>query len=82
MDFLRRFLWDCKTLVFPLIAVTIASVALLATGHDRLAFFVSYGASFLVVAANFFYIALIDSKKRWPKLTTDQRIKKILFFQR
>lgn len=63
VKFLTDFVWDCKTLVIPLVALMIISPILYLSGHKELAQLVANLGTLLVLVANLVYVVWLEKKK-------------------
>ena len=67
------FLWA------PFVAVIVATLVVFFAVSDNAAWFVVYGGTVLVLFGLTIY-ALVDSRRRWPGLSTSQRLSRIFTF--
>lgn len=65
-----------------LVVIIIATIVLVFTGHTLAAMAVSQLGTLFWMLGAIGYIALLDSKRRWPKATLGERLTAILTFQR
>ena len=82
MEFLVDYVVRCKTLVFPLIAVIILAIVLLATGRPSAAWWVGNFGTALVMLGNGIYIVAFHSRSRWPDKNAGGRLVNLFTFQR
>jgi len=78
MDFVRK----CWTVVVPLLLIIVAVIVLFAIDYRNAAWVVSALGTTLVMFLNVLYLALWDSRSRWPRLTWSQRLTKIASYER
>jgi hypothetical protein len=67
-------------LVIPGLVVILASFPLVLSGHGHVAEILCYLAWPLWMASVMAYIAFIDSRKRWPNLSWQERFAKVMTF--
>lgn len=82
MKFLVDFVWQCKTIVVPLIVILWAVSILFLLGHRNTATMVSNLGTFLVVLLNLVYVVFFHSRERWINSNWQTRTIKIFTFQR
>lgn len=82
MEFLKRFVWDCRTLAIPLVFVAALAVMLALLGYPVAAYAVNYLGTVLVVLGNVAYIVFYDSRKRWKGVSSRDRLVRLLTFRR
>ena len=82
MKFLVRFVWDCKTIVVPLVANIAIITILYFAGYYDAAWMLGYFGPLIIMLANLVYIALLDSRKRWPNTPWHGRLANVLTFKR
>jgi len=74
MKFFTRFVWACKTLVFPLVATLMIVTLLFFSGHRQAALFASYGLTAIIFIANLVYLGFFgDRKPQLAKIPIDSR---------
>ena len=82
MNAIWKFVWRCKTLIFPLFVLTVAVMVLFMTRHPKAAYVVSNLGTIVILTANTIFIVAFDSRKRWPNDTWSGRLRKLFSFQR
>ena len=81
LKFFGHFLYDCRTVVIPLLSIIVATVILFCMGYGNAAWFVSSIGTFLVMLANVVYVTAFHSRKRWPDTTWWTRTVRFFTFQ-
>ncbi len=82
MEFLKRFIWDCRTFVLPLVFVVALTVMLFLQGYRDAAYMVSNLGTVLVVLGNVVYIVFSHSRKRWEGVPWKGRLLRLFTFRR
>ncbi len=71
-----------KYLVVSLLAVEAAVVVLFLAGLPTAAFLVGVPGTGLLMLGFLLYIAIWDSRSRWPGVSFPERLSRIMFFRR
>jgi Na+/alanine symporter len=77
-----RFVYNCRTVVVPLLVIIVVAVVLFVIGQRDIAWAVSCLGTCLVLLGNLLYIAIWDSRSRWPGTTWTQRLTKVMWHER
>lgn len=69
-------------LFLPLVAIAMLTILSFLVWGEDVAMLISFGGCAAVMAMNFAYIVLFDSRKRWPNATAFQRFVNVVTFTR
>ncbi len=82
MDFLAKFVWDCKTVVVPLLAVLLATLVVFFCGYHAAAENLSLFGTTAVVIGNLAWVTFFHSRRWWPNESWPKRLGRLLTFDR
>lgn len=71
-----------KLYITMMLAVIVAAITLLLTGHSNASFITGWGGTVIVLGLTLLYIVLFDSRSRWPNTTAWRRFVNVMTFQR
>lgn len=71
-----------RFVVIPIVSVMSLGITLVLCGYDRAGTVVSNGGTALWLLGVFWWIVLVDSRKRWPGVSWQQRATRVMTFHR
>ena len=76
-----KFVWDMKTIVFPILILVQAAIFLFLSGKEDAAYMLSALGPLLVILLNALYV-VYSSANRWPNTPWLQRLGRITLYKR